>query len=138
LFVTLFLFFPPLALGYVAWETTSTCSSTIWASCLELQSLAMGKSTLILEGNCNARAWQAQYNSNLEYGIFHRKVHIPTSSIQMGMNIIWDYGSGVYGNIGREFPCYKKKGIFFHKTLKHENKFDVYARGGKKKKEKTT
>lgn len=62
------------------------------------------------------------------------KAHIPTSSIQMGMNIIWDYGKGIHGSIGRKFPCHKKRGIFLHMTLRHENKFDVFARGKKRKK----
>jgi hypothetical protein len=31
-------------------------------------------------------------------------------------------------------PCHKKKGIFLHTTLRHEKKFDVFARGKKRKK----
>jgi hypothetical protein len=34
-----------------------------------------------------------------------------------------------------DFCAMNKGGSFFHTTLRHENKFDVYARG---KKEKTT
>jgi hypothetical protein len=55
LFATLFLFFPPLALGFVAWETTSTYSSTMWATCLESQNQTMDKSIWVPTSNCNAK-----------------------------------------------------------------------------------
>ncbi len=50
----------------------------------------------------------------------------------MGMNIIWNYGRGVHGSIGRNFHAIKKGGFFFTQ-LWDKKKFDVFARGKKRK-----
>jgi hypothetical protein len=36
--------------------------------------------------------------------------------------------------MGKKIPCHKKKWIFLHTTLKHENKFDESTKGKKRKK----